>query len=147
MLESTKEGATGLPEGSDIGLGAGGPGFESPHSDHLSQKNRLKRRFFCVFCSVFAVWAIAVQRWFQGQKSGGSMNGENRRNRQIPNPSLIGTAAVFFILLRIRQVLEFSSLIHYNNSTVSLWPPRQPYGIPYGLFFQSRIYYVLKRQY
>ena len=34
--ESAKEGARGLPEGSDIGLGAGGPGFEPPHSD---QKN------------------------------------------------------------------------------------------------------------
>ena len=49
MLESTKEDATGLPEGSDIGLGAGCREFESPHSDHLSQKNRLFWRFFCVF--------------------------------------------------------------------------------------------------
>ena len=38
--------------GSAPALGAGGPGFESPHSDHLSQKNRLFRRFFCVFCYV-----------------------------------------------------------------------------------------------
>ena len=42
-------------------LGAGGPGFESPHSDHLTQKNRLKRRFFCVFCSIFVAWTIAVR--------------------------------------------------------------------------------------
>ena len=45
-------------------LGAGGPGFESPHSDHLSLENRLNRRFFRVFCSVFAFWITAVQRWF-----------------------------------------------------------------------------------
>ena len=50
--------------GSAPALGAGGPGFESPHSDHLSQKNRLFRRFFCVFGSVFAVLMIAVLRWF-----------------------------------------------------------------------------------
>ena len=50
--------------GSAPALGAGGPGFESPHSDHLSQKNRLFRRFFCVLGSVFAVLMIAVLRWF-----------------------------------------------------------------------------------
>jgi len=32
--ESAKEDATGLAEGSDIGLGAGDRGFESRHSDH-----------------------------------------------------------------------------------------------------------------
>ena len=37
MLESTKEDATGLPEGSDIGLGAGGREFESRHSDQKSR--------------------------------------------------------------------------------------------------------------
>ena len=99
-------------------LGAGGPGFESPHSDHLSQKNRLKRRFFCVFYFVFKDRTIAVQQWFKGQKSGGSMSEDSCRNRQIPNPSLIGVTAVFS--LWIRQILEFSSLIHYNSSTVSL---------------------------
>ena len=50
--------------GSAPALGAGGPGFESPHSDHLSLENRLNRRFFRVFCSVFAFWITAVQRWF-----------------------------------------------------------------------------------
>ena len=39
MLESTKEDATGLPEGSDIGLGARCREFESPHSD---QKGSVK---------------------------------------------------------------------------------------------------------
>ena len=104
--------------GSAPALGAGGPGFESPHSDHFLQKNRLFRRFFCVFSSVFAVWITAIQRWFKGQKSGVSMSEDSRRNRQIPNPSLIGVTAVFS--LWIRQILEFSSLIHYNSSTVSL---------------------------
>jgi len=33
VLESTKEGLTGLPEGSDIGLGPSGREFESPISD------------------------------------------------------------------------------------------------------------------
>ena len=33
--ESVKEGATGLSEGLDIGLGAGGPEFESLHSDQI----------------------------------------------------------------------------------------------------------------
>ena len=41
-----------------------------------------------------------------------------RLNRQIPNLSLTGETAVFS--LWIRQILEFSSLILYNNSTVSL---------------------------
>ena len=33
MPESTKEGATGLPEGSDIGLGPGDRAFEPHYSD------------------------------------------------------------------------------------------------------------------
>ena len=33
MLESAKEGVTGLSEGSDIGLGCRGWVFKSPHSD------------------------------------------------------------------------------------------------------------------
>ena len=33
MPESAKEGATGLPEGSDIGLGPRGREFEPRHSD------------------------------------------------------------------------------------------------------------------
>ena len=48
--------------GSAPALGAGGPGFESPHSDQISQKNRLFRRFFCIFSSVFSILAIAVLR-------------------------------------------------------------------------------------
>ena len=76
--------------GSAPALGAGGPGFESPHSDHLSQKSRLFKRFFCIFCSAFSAGTIAVQRRFKGQKDGGSTSENCRRNRQIPNPSLTG---------------------------------------------------------
>ena len=64
--------------GSAPALGAGGPGFESPHSDHLWQKNRLFRRFFCTFCSAFAVLPIAVQRRFKGRKCGGHTNEDSR---------------------------------------------------------------------
>ena len=54
-----------------ISLGAGGPGFESPHSDQILQKNRLFRRFFCVlsfaFCGFggcrFAVIQEEGKRW------------------------------------------------------------------------------------
>lgn len=38
--ESAKEGATGLAEGSDIGLGAGCRGFESLHSDQNFDRKR-----------------------------------------------------------------------------------------------------------
>ena len=39
--------------GSAPALGAGCRRFESCHSDHLFQKNRLFRRFFCVKSSIF----------------------------------------------------------------------------------------------
>ena len=56
MLESTKEDATGLPEGSDIGLGAGGREFESCHSDQeKTAKIRQMRRFFAVFSCLLIV--------------------------------------------------------------------------------------------
>ena len=37
MPESTKQGATGLPEGSDIGLGSRGRAFESLYSDQMNE--------------------------------------------------------------------------------------------------------------
>ena len=46
-----------------IPLGAGGPGFESLHSDQLSLKNRLFRRFFCVNSSFFGVYLTTFQLW------------------------------------------------------------------------------------
>ena len=44
--ESTKQGATGLPEGSDIGLGSRDRAFESPHSDQNPLKSVDFRGFF-----------------------------------------------------------------------------------------------------
>ena len=83
--------------GSAPALGAGGPGFESPHSDHLSQKNRLFRRFFCVLSSGFAVLEIAVLRRSQGPNSGWGMSECSDWNRQIPNPSLTGKLPHFSV--------------------------------------------------
>ena len=42
----------------------------------------------------------------------------NAENRKIPNPSLTGITSVFSA--QIRRKLEFSDIIHYNNSTVGL---------------------------
>lgn len=81
----------------DISLGAGGPGFESPHSDQILQKNRLNRRFFCLMSSVFVVLEIAVLWWSQGWNSGRGMSENSRRNRQIPNPSLTGKLPHFSV--------------------------------------------------
>ena len=39
--ESAKEGDSVLPEGSDIGLGAGCRGFESLHSDHNVETKKM----------------------------------------------------------------------------------------------------------
>ena len=119
--------------GSAPALGAGGPGFESPHSDQILQKNRLNRRFFCIFSSVFSILAIAVLRELPGQNNGRGMSENSRRNRQIPNPSLTGVIAVFS--LWIRQILEFSSLILYNNFTVSLCATKVAvWGYPHAAF-------------
>jgi hypothetical protein len=50
--ESAKQGATGLPEGSDIGLGCRGWVFKSPHSDqNPSEINDFRGIFlFFVYC-------------------------------------------------------------------------------------------------
>lgn len=92
--------------GSAPALGAGGPGFESPHSDHLSHKNRLFRRFLCVISSVFTGLMIAIFWLFKGQKSDGSMSEDSRRNRQVPNPSLTGKLPHFrhFYWCRCRRL-------------------------------------------
>lgn len=52
MPESTKEGVTGLSEGSDIGLGCRGWVFKSPHSDqNPSEINDFRGIFlFFVYC-------------------------------------------------------------------------------------------------
>lgn len=48
--ESVKEGATGLHEGSDIGLGPSGREFESPISDQSPLKSVDFRGFFFAYC-------------------------------------------------------------------------------------------------
>ena len=83
--------------GSAPALGAGGPGFESPHSDQILQKNRLNRRFFCILSLIFVVLEIAVLRRFQWWNSGRGMSERSRRNRQIPNPSLTGKLPHFAV--------------------------------------------------
>lgn len=50
MLESVKEGTTGLSEGSDIGLGCGSRAFESRHSDQTPLKSVDFRGVFFVYC-------------------------------------------------------------------------------------------------
>ena len=52
VLESAKEGVTGLSEGSDIGLGSRDRAFESPHSDQNPLKSVDFRGFFLfiVYC-------------------------------------------------------------------------------------------------
>ena len=101
-----------------IGLGAGGPGFESLHSDHLSLKNRLFRRFFCVKSLFFSFARPHFNYGQRGKMAIITAVQKNYENRQIPNPSLIGIAQVFSP--QIRRKLEFSSIIPYNDSTVSL---------------------------
>ena len=64
--------------GSAPALGAGGPGFEPPHSDQILQKNRLFRRFFCVLSSVFVVLSVVAFRRFHGRKSGRGTSADSR---------------------------------------------------------------------
>ena len=55
--------------GSAPALGAGCRRFESCHSDHLSWKSRLLRRFFCVNSSFFEVYLAAFYCGKRGKKS------------------------------------------------------------------------------
>ena len=50
MLESTKEGLTGLPEGSDIGLGPGDRAFEPHYSDQSPSEIVDFRGAFLILC-------------------------------------------------------------------------------------------------
>ena len=54
MLESTKEGLTGLPEGSDIGLGPGDRAFEPHYSDQNPSEIVDFRGIFLFFDSASA---------------------------------------------------------------------------------------------
>ena len=60
MLESTKEGLTGLPEGPDIGLGPGDRAFEPHYSDqNPSEINDFRGIFlFFVYCGAESESAI-----------------------------------------------------------------------------------------
>ena len=65
-------------------LGAGCRRFESCHSDHFSQKNRLKRRFFCVISSIFEVCLTTSQLWSERQNGRCTLGAEERRRPQNP---------------------------------------------------------------
>lgn len=67
------------------------------------------------------------------------MERKNAEKRKIPNPSLTGVTSVFSP--QKRRKLEFSGVIHYNNSTEAFVPPRQPCGcIPMRLFTYLQFY-------
>ena len=68
-----------------------------PKSKKHPYENLANRRFFCVLSLVFAILMIAVLQWFWGQKNGGDMSENSRRNRQIPNPSLTGKLPHFAV--------------------------------------------------
>ena len=66
MPESAKEGATGLPEGSDIGLGPSGREFESPISDQVMIiRTTLSKLVMCSDLSFLLKMFYSKQR--QGQ--------------------------------------------------------------------------------
>lgn len=68
-----------------------------------------------------------------------SLERKNAEKRKIPNPSLTGVTSVFSP--QKRRKLEFSGVIHYNNSTEAFVPPRQPCGcIPMRLFTYLQFY-------
>ena len=81
-----------------ISLGAGCRRFESCHSDHLSQKNRLKRRFFCVISLVFE---FHLTTFYCGQRVKIAVLSSVQQNAEIskiPNPSLTGAVPVFGVV-------------------------------------------------
>ena len=78
-----------------ISLGAGCRRFESCHSDHLSLKNRLKRRFFCVNSSILS---FAWPHFNCGQRDKMAVLVTVQKNAEIsksPNPSLTGAFLTF----------------------------------------------------
>jgi hypothetical protein len=59
--------------------------------------------------------------------------------RKIPNPSLTGITSVFSA--QIRRKLEFSDIIHYNNSTVGLCAAKAAVWVySHAVFFRRCIY-------
>ena len=67
-----------------ISLGAGGPGFESLHSDHLSLKKRLFGRFFCVKSLILEIHLTTFQLWSIGQIGGGCPTGYELKKQRNP---------------------------------------------------------------
>ncbi len=63
----------------------------------------------------------------------------NAENHKIPNPSLTGITSVFSA--QIRRKLEFSDIIHYNNSTVGLCAAKAAVWVySRAVFFRRCIY-------
>ena len=81
-----------------ISLGAGCRRFESCHSDHLSQKNRLKRRFFCVKSSFFEFHLATFNCGQRVKIAVLSSVQQNAEISKIPNPSLTGAVPVFGVV-------------------------------------------------
>ena len=81
--------------GSAPALGAGCRRFESCHSDHLSQKNRLKRRFFCVKSLFFSFTRPHSNCGQRGKMAVLVTVQKNAEISKIPNPSLTGVFSAF----------------------------------------------------
>ena len=92
----------------------------------ITQKNRLKRRFFCVKSSFFEFRLTTFNCGQRVKIAVLSSVQQNAEISKIPNPSLTGITFVFSP--QIRRKLEFSDIIHYNNFTEAFAPPRQPCG-------------------
>jgi hypothetical protein len=67
---------------------------------------------------------------------------KNCENRKIPNPSLIGIAQVFSP--QIRRKLEFSSIIPYNDSTVSLCATKAAVWVYSHAAFLEGVLWILR---
>lgn len=67
---------------------------------------------------------------------------KNCENRKIPNPSLTGATRVFS--LQMRRKLEFSGIIHYNNSTVGLCAARSAVWVYSHAAFLEGVLWILR---
>ncbi len=95
-----------------ISLGAGCRRFESCHSDHLFQKNRLKGRFFCVKSLFFSFTWPHSNCGQRGKMAALSLERKNAENGKIPNQSL----TVGIMIYRRNTVLEIEFIhnVCYN---------------------------------
>ena len=67
---------------------------------------------------------------------------KSAENRKIPNPSLTGITSVFSP--QIRWKLEFSGIIHYNNSTVGLCVARSAVWVYSHAAFLEGVLWILR---